>query len=415
MMRYIGLWLKVLVIGLVVMLGYLDNWRVPENRLASDLYFLAGPGVDSDLFVIKEDGSSLRNLTANLYLAEINLKVAPDRTSMLVLASTFTTTYREVYWFHPFSGAKKTLLQNKGSVDVAYSDISWSPDSQTIAYLVYNIDQDSTRLESLNLNTGLRTILFDPLESGSTSEPESPQWSPDGRWIYFNRYPENGRSLYRVRPNGSALSLVLASYGGAYWWSADGKWLFYNKVGGDDYGFYRISETQNQRLQEGNYLVIGVTPDWIYLWRGSIFYRMRPDGSNIAPLFNDVAKEILFTLDWVYLERKGAESNELFRLNLDNMEVESIWQDQTNYELLGISPNNEWLYLKLSSPQKPNSIYALRSNGTQLHQIILPTYYSFFAQDLAWVTPPTYPWHPLTLALGAVALGLSGFILRRKA
>jgi len=60
-----------------------------------------------------------------------------------------------------------------------FSDLTWSPDSQWLAY-VETADNTFDQIKVLNTNTGaIQTLTSDRYNSGS------PAWSTDGKWLYF--------------------------------------------------------------------------------------------------------------------------------------------------------------------------------------------------------------------------------------
>ena len=97
----------------------------------------------------------------------------------------------------------------------------WSPDASTIVFAltryndfwvpkVFAADADGTKVRRLAQNG------------------RAPAWSPDGRWIAFEREVNDRRyvTVYVVRPDGTGLRRLSPARVGQDWaWSPDGRWI----------------------------------------------------------------------------------------------------------------------------------------------------------------------------------------------
>lgn len=90
-------------------------------------------------------------------------------------------------------------------------DLSWSPDSKTIAYRT-----SGGRIVIVNADGSGRRAL-----STLRGRKSSPTWSPDGKTIAFAEYVGGVSSIYRVDLHGGNLRL-LAKHASAPAWSRDG-------------------------------------------------------------------------------------------------------------------------------------------------------------------------------------------------
>ncbi|HKT47299.1 MAG TPA: S41 family peptidase [Candidatus Acidoferrales bacterium] len=73
----------------------------------------------------------------------------------------------------------KTEKRIAQSMNGGFQDLSWSPDSQWLAY-VETADNTFDQIKLLNVNSGsIQPITSDHYNSGS------PAWSSDGKWLYF--------------------------------------------------------------------------------------------------------------------------------------------------------------------------------------------------------------------------------------
>ncbi|MDP9222419.1 MAG: hypothetical protein M3P18_00910 [Actinomycetota bacterium] len=119
---------------------------------------------------------------------------------------------------------------------------TWSPDAHEIAYSsfgVYNPSSDAIFKTHLS-DTGRREVER-PLQADARSDTfpfseEQPDWSPDGRWIAFNRWngdavdraTENGR-IALIKPDGKSLRLLAAGENPD--WSPDSAHVAYDHLG----------------------------------------------------------------------------------------------------------------------------------------------------------------------------------------
>ena len=170
---------------------------------------------------------------------------------------------------------------------------------------------------------------------------EAPNWSPDGRWFYFNgggriyRLPRDGgepqivdtgfadrcNNDHGISPDGSHLAIShqaegvgsliylvpitggvprqVTPLGPSYWhgWSPDGKTIVYCAQRSGEYDVYSISVTggEETRLTTAPGLDDGpeYTPDGRFIYfnsertRRMQIWRMRPDGSEQTQVFSD--------------------------------------------------------------------------------------------------------------------------------
>jgi hypothetical protein len=105
---------------------------------------------------------------------------------------------------------------------------AWSPDAQRVAYIAPGNGLDVYTLWTIRADgSGGRRVAQKVGE-------ESPQWSPDGARIAFLRWhPHEGKAVYTVRNNGTAVHRVTSGRVGEYAsdpaWSADGRLLLYSR------------------------------------------------------------------------------------------------------------------------------------------------------------------------------------------
>ena len=111
-------------------------------------------------------------------------------------------------------GTGQTNLTNRPSMD---RWARWSPDGTRIAF-ASDRDADPSAVKVkldiylMNADASGVTRLTDNLDSEF-----APHWSPDGEWISFTRFPNDGRrNVYIMRPDGSEVSHLVEGRGGAW-------------------------------------------------------------------------------------------------------------------------------------------------------------------------------------------------------
>jgi Tol biopolymer transport system component len=88
------------------------------------------------------------------------------------------------------------------------------------------------------------------------SDGDSPRWSPDGRWILFDRLLRRGNdflnNLYLIHPNGTGRHLVVRNgYLGA--WSPSGGRI----------AFYRFTESDVRERRAADLFIAGLDGSWV--------------------------------------------------------------------------------------------------------------------------------------------------------
>jgi Tol biopolymer transport system component len=159
------------------------------------------------------------------------------------------------------AGAVRSLVADDGAGDVSKWDPSWSPDGLRVAYTqgqgelsgqIWLIRTDGTGAHALTHSTG---------------EVDSvPAWSPDGRWVAFQRYVACSggtcrNAVYAIRANGTGIRRVVLN-GASPAWSPDGSRIaFTRRIGGSSEVFtVKVNGRDLRRVTHNG--VSDLEPDW---------------------------------------------------------------------------------------------------------------------------------------------------------
>jgi Tol biopolymer transport system component len=105
----------------------------------------------------------------------------------------------------------------------------WSPDGKTLAYVAARGGSRILNLYSCSVDGGPETRLTftDGLDDG-------PDYSPDGRFIYFNSVKSGNMKIWRMRADGSNPEQLTFEHDTRDWFphpSPDGKWIVFVSFG----------------------------------------------------------------------------------------------------------------------------------------------------------------------------------------
>jgi Tol biopolymer transport system component len=241
---------------------------------------------------------------------------------------------------------------------------AWSPNGKLLA-----IDLVPGQLAIIRRDgTTLRRL---PRLTDAESEPT---WSPDGRRLAFtgNQPCLYCQWLYTVRRDGTALRRVIAE--GAYspTWSVRGRLAFVNwddqyltRVGVKD-GLYTIRPdgSELRPLYSGGQLGPGITPDW------------SPDGDRIA---------------FAAAAREGPDNREIFTIKANGRGLRRL----TAFKFRDTASSPVW------SPDgkhiaflRDNGLYVMSSTGRGLRRIVAATRQDPDHPERAWTELSAPTWQP---------------------
>jgi TolB protein len=203
----------------------------------SEIVFESDRGIVPEgegIYVMRADGTHLRRLTTNLDGFDQSPEFSPDGTTVVFDRQRFGHFGRGRARFDAGATSALFLVAADGTGlrqltpwGVQANDADWSPDGTRLVFQSENHHNgNNSDLYVLNADgSGLTRITHNPPTSsfGKGTEPTrelstDPVWSPDGSTIMFVQVSGLGdstvRRLYTIRPDGSALTLVSASFTG---------------------------------------------------------------------------------------------------------------------------------------------------------------------------------------------------------
>ncbi len=163
------------------------------------------------LFVADVATKQVRQITGGLY-AEHSIDWSPDSKQLVFLSNRqpdpdFFFNY-DLFIVDVDSAAVRRLTETKNN---EYAPV-WSPDGKTIAYsgLKRPITSSETNMEDTHVWT-IDAVTGARHELGATIDNRQgrPQWSPDGRWLYFTVQSRGSARLHRLPVGGGAAELVV--------------------------------------------------------------------------------------------------------------------------------------------------------------------------------------------------------------
>ncbi len=144
-------------------------------------------------------------------------------------------------WICESDGSKTRQLTSFGGA--AIYGPSWSPDSQNIALTVAQKGMKED-IYVVNVNGGVpRRMTTDP------AEDKWPNWSQDGKWIYFSSTRSGREEIWKMPSSGGEAVQITRNSGDIPQESPDGKFLYYMKGWPDTVSVWRASVDENQEAK----------------------------------------------------------------------------------------------------------------------------------------------------------------------
>ena len=302
----------------------------PDRALAplgttSDGRTIAYSGPGDSIYVSRADGTRLRRLVRHASFDGFS----PDG-SLVMFSGTSDDVIRVI---GTNGRGLRRLVSIDESPDLHDPGPDWAPDGKAVAFAtVIDEEHDRYALVVQPLH-GKRRVL---VRSGTAEESdlagiESPNWSPDGRWIAYvdgeDAFLENG--LWLVRPDGKRRHRLAAGLVGSPGWSPDGRLIAYVAYDDDEdpVGLRIVTPSGERRAQLP-------TDSGLYDWS--------PDGTKLA--FQNDSDLVV----------AGVDGRESARISLAGLSLD--W--------LTWSPDGRQLLLQVR-----DQIWAVGSDGKDLRRL----------------------------------------------
>ncbi|MBV9889036.1 MAG: serine/threonine-protein kinase, partial [Acidobacteria bacterium] len=185
----------------------------------------------------------------------------------------------QLYLISPEGGSPELLYHN----DTNLADPSWSPDGKSLAFGENSLNNQGSSIYTLDLKTRTATKL--PGSDGLYS----PRWSPNGRYIAAISLDSLKLMLFDLATQKwSELVRIFVAYPN---WSRDGRYLYFDGILDNKESFFRvqISGGKPERL----FSLDGFQPAGgpFGIWSG-----LAPDGTPLV--VRDASIQEIYALDW---------------------------------------------------------------------------------------------------------------------
>jgi Tol biopolymer transport system component/DNA-binding winged helix-turn-helix (wHTH) protein len=266
--------------------GIYELWRMPAE--GGEAVRVTGAGPDAHEPSVTRAGNRLayaqQSIDTNIWRVPIGGREAGDSRVKLIASSRRDENPRlspdgnKLAFESNRSGAREIWISNSDGGDPAQltsyrgpitSNPRWSPDSRRLAF-------DSRP-------DGYAAIFVVGAEGGSPHQVTpagqdclAPSWSHDGQWLYFGSNRDGSWQIWKVSVAGGPLTQVTQSGGYEAVESPDGKFVYYNKFGFYTVGVFRLPVDGGPETMVLDLPQLGSFSDWAVTDEG-IYYIHRYD------------------------------------------------------------------------------------------------------------------------------------------
>jgi len=155
--------------------------------------------------------------------------ISPDGAQLVISDQSEADNLSRIHVLPLTGSARPRLLVSDPSARSYWH--GWTPDGKTIAYVRVGVIDDSYDIWTRDLAGGSPR----PLVVGPGSD-DGPEYTPDGKWLYFNSTRNGAMQIWRARADGSDPVQVTTDPNFRDWFphvSPDGKWIAFISFGLD--------------------------------------------------------------------------------------------------------------------------------------------------------------------------------------
>jgi Tol biopolymer transport system component len=165
----------------------------------------------------------------------------------------------------------------------------WAPNNKEVVFVAKRGDNNAYNVYKANISSGKET----QLTFNTSAHVDGPEYSPDGKYIYYNSSKSGTMELWRMKPDGTGQEqLTFDSYNN--WFphiSPDGNWIAYlaftEPIAPNDHPSYKRVELKLIPLKKGDIAGTPKTIAYLYGGQGTINVpSWSPDSKHIAFVSN---------------------------------------------------------------------------------------------------------------------------------
>jgi Tol biopolymer transport system component len=155
--------------------------------------------------------------------------ISPDGKQLVISDQSEPDDFSRIYTL-PMGGSDKPVLR-VGHPDARSYWHGWSPDGKTLAYVYVHATNGKAEIWARDLATGKDKALI-----AGPGTSDGPEWSPDGKHLWFNSARSGAMQIWRANADGSGPVQITTDPDYRDWFphiSPDGKWVAFISFGLD--------------------------------------------------------------------------------------------------------------------------------------------------------------------------------------
>jgi TolB protein len=301
--------------------GWITYSTNREKEAKIDMYKTSE---DYDVYVVKDNGKSLKQLTDSAY-DEVVPKFSPDGKMIGYLHQPPSAKHEMIVIKRDGSGKRVVTTAE------AIIDFSWSPDGKKIVYAPADGADSALMTVDVASDGEIQTLIKvskEPAPAGAKNtdafqkQVVSVQWSPDGDKVAYIMHPFEQGAVRRLHVFNLKTGMdTVVSVDGAQVqhpvvWSADGERLLYSALVG--YQFYYDEKIHKKVYKGGMHIFLsslaGDKAETRQLTNGDFLFK--------SPVFSPDEKQIAF----LYADALAARTLKLKTMEIDGTDIRQ-WYD----------------------------------------------------------------------------------------